>query len=55
MLRKREIKQGFKELSKCAHLGGSLDEFLEREGLLEYVENQAREAVEEWKIKEGIR
>ena len=54
MLRKREIKQGLKELRKCAHLGDTLDEFLEREGLLEYVEKQARETVEEWKIKEGI-
>lgn len=54
MLRKREIKQGFKELNKSVHIGSSFDEFLEKEGLLEYVEKQARETVEEWKIKEGI-
>lgn len=54
MLRKREIKKGLKELSKCAHLGGSLDEFLEKEGLLEYVENQAKETVEEWKMSKSM-
>ena len=46
MIRKREIKKGFKELSKCVHIGSTLDEFLEKEGLLEYVDKQAREAVE---------
>lgn len=54
MLRKREIKKGLKELRKCAHLGDTLDEFLEREGLLEYVEKQARETVEEWKISKNM-
>ena len=45
MIKKREVKKGFKELSKCVHIGASLDEFLEREGLLEYIEDKIKEDI----------